>query len=271
MRYKITLFFIVLFLCIYSVTNSTFNFGLIQSLNFVPKVINYFFERPYYMNNTVFTSGDLNYLFSGFIFYSLFACIFIILAISVRAYENENQNTTIKSIIAFFLLTISIFFIFSSMLNKIEYDKIETYKNLIKETSVIEVENNHNLSIDINDLIIIKNVYDYYKENTVLSIEMTYNKIELTALNIESIYDYKKVLRNKYKYKLKLKNEKNIKIKQTDVVVLEYELSGFYNLDYIIGVNKEIFVINFKFDEMNSENIGVVNDFFVNSFYIQRG
>jgi len=271
MRYKFSLFFILLFSIIPILTSEIFNYGLIQSIDFIPTIKNYILNNKYEMKNEIFKIEDSNLLLFGTIYYAIISIIFLVLSFSVRLYESEDQNTKMKSICGFFILTLSIFSIFSSFLNFTEYKKINNYTKLIQKIEIIEIKTNNKLTLDINSLLKIKNIEDFYIKNTVLTIEMTYNKVNIKKLDIKKISNYKKIIKNRYKYKLDFKSEKKITIKKTDAIVLEYELSGSYNLDYIIGVDKEIFVINFVLEDESPENIGMVNDFFINSFNIQRG
>lgn len=274
MKYKISLISFFLFTLVSFISPEQFSIGFLKTINFVPNLFKYLINVNFNLDTLILESSDSKLLFLGFIFYSVFSFFFVIMAFYTRYYEGEDQNTLLKTITAFIILLFAIISIFSAIINKVEYNKIINYNEKVLAIEVNEYEVNNELITDFDNAIQIKEVLHYEIEKDKIKLETIYNDFQIIKIKINTkdyFKEYKKILKERYKYKLKFIEENKTRIKEADVKHIKYKLSGLYNIDYIIRVNKEIYVINFELPEYNSDNFKMVNNFLINSIYIQRG
>ena len=274
MKYKISLISFLLFTIVSLILPEQFSIGFLKTMNFVPNLFKYLINVNFNLDTLILELSDSKLLFLGFIFYSVFSFFFVIMAFYTRYYEGEDQNTLLKTTTAFIILLFAIISIFSAIINKVEYNKIINYNEKVLEIEVNEYEVNNELITDFDNAIQIKEVLHYEIEKDKIKLETIYNDFQIIKIKINTkdyFKEYKKILKERYKYKLKFIEENKTRIKEADVKHIKYKLSGLYNIDYIIRVNKEIYVINFELPEYNSDNFKMVNNFLINSIYIQRG
>lgn len=270
MRHLISFGTIIIFSIITLILPESFSYGIKDSFLSLSNAINYLLENPIELNNKIFSINDMYPLLIGCIFFSIFFFIFLSMALFSRFYEDDNQNNIIKTISGFIILFFSIISFFAALTNYIEYKRIKEKNEKHDQIYFSESENQELLLIGDKD-IIISDYYGIEAEKTKITIIGRYLNAEIRKIKKITPNEYKNLIKKRYSYKVKLKDIKEVKIKNNKYSLLEYKLNDRFYLDYIYGADEDIYIINFKLDEINTENLKVVKYFLIDSINIPRG